>query len=611
MDRKSVAILIFSVIGFIIWNKAINNMYPNQGSQPLGEDGVQERVIDDAAQTDTASTANNLAAAATPLSPTAADLDVYRLTLDSQDVAYTFTSLGGGIESILLSSFDVTTKRDGGEEESVADKVTLNTSATIPAMSVLLGNLDSPAMPFDIKQEGAQITASHLREDGLLLTKVFSPSTNYVIRSTIRLQNTSDQALSLPERFVVTGSTGPINPEDKDLYMGLRYGYEDEVEEIKEGWFANRTLGCFPGTPRSTYQSEYGPIRWASVDNQFFAMIAIPEEPAPALVTRQSALPAPTPQILRDHPNANPNPKGYLNALVYPATNLGPGESIEHQYTLFTGPKEYNTLARLGQQSGEGVDAVMGFTGFFGMFAKGLLLAMNQLHAFGMSYGLSIVAITVIIKLLFWPLTQASTRSMKRMSALQPQMKALQEKYKEDPQKMNRKLMEFMREKKVSPLGGCLPILLQLPVFFGFYSMLQSAIELRGASFLWTHDLSQPDTLFMIPGLGIPFNLWPLLMGAAQLWQTSMTPPSPGMDPAQQKIMKYMPLMFVFILYNFSAGLALYWTVQNLLSIVQMKMIRNETVEATPVQPDQPKAHHKGSPDWGQSYRKPNKKNKG
>jgi YidC/Oxa1 family membrane protein insertase len=219
--------------------------------------------------------------------------------------------------------------------------------------------------------------------------------------------------------------------------------------------------------------------------------------------------------------------------------------------------------------------------------------------------------ITAIIKLLFWPLTQASTRSMKRMSALQPQMKALQEKYKEDPQKMNKKLMEFMRENKVSPLGGCLPILLQLPVFFGFYTMLQSAIELRGASFLWTSDLSQPDTLFMIPVIGIPFNLWPILMGAAQLWQTSMTPPSPGMDPAQQKIMKYMPLMFVFILYNFSAGLALYWTVQNLLSIVQMKLIKNEPTGAKPgagATPAKPLPRPGDGPDWGQSYRKSKKK---
>jgi YidC/Oxa1 family membrane protein insertase len=170
---------------------------------------------------------------------------------------------------------------------------------------------------------------------------------------------------------------------------------------------------------------------------------------------------------------------------------------------------------------------------------------------------------------------------MKRMQALQPQMKAIQEKYKEDPVKMNRKTMEFMKEHKVSPLGGCLPMLLQIPVFFGFYTMIQSAIELRGAGWLWVPDLSKPDTLFMIPGTGFPFNFLPLLMGVTMLWQARLTPPSPGMDPTQQKIMKYMPLMFMVFLYNFSAGLTLYWTVQNLLTILQTKLTKMNAEPAT------------------------------
>ena len=211
---------------------------------------------------------------------------------------------------------------------------------------------------------------------------------------------------------------------------------------------------------------------------------------------------------------------------------------------------------------------------------------MNWLvHTLTLSYGWAIVVITVIIKLAFWPLTQASTRSMKRMQALQPQMKAIQEKYKDDPVKMNRKVMEFMKEHKVSPLGGCLPMLLQIPVFFGFFSMIQSAIELRGAPWLWVGDLSQPDTLFVIPGLdfipvfsipgvGLPFNLLPLIMGGTMLWQARLTPPSPGMDPAQARMMRYMPLMFMVFLYKYSAGLTLYWTVQNVLTIVQTKLTK-------------------------------------
>jgi YidC/Oxa1 family membrane protein insertase len=136
--------------------------------------------------------------------------------------------------------------------------------------------------------------------------------------------------------------------------------------------------------------------------------------------------------------------------------------------------------------------------------------------------------------------------------------------------------MEFMKENRVNPMGGCLPMLLQIPVFFGFYQMIQSAIELRGERFLWAYDLSKPDTVFVIPGVDFPVNPLPLLMGVTMLWQSKLTPPSPGMDPMQQKLMRYMPLMFLFILYNFSAGLTLYWTVQNLLTIAQMKLTKSQ-----------------------------------
>jgi YidC/Oxa1 family membrane protein insertase len=216
----------------------------------------------------------------------------------------------------------------------------------------------------------------------------------------------------------------------------------------------------------------------------------------------------------------------------------------------------------------------MDYDGFFGWFAQVLLSSMNGLHKLGLPYWAAIILITVTIKLLFWPLTNASTKSMKRMAALQPQMKAIQEKYKDDPVKMNRKVMEFMKEHRVNPMGGCLPVLLQMPVFFGFFLMIRSAIELRGAPFLWACDLSKPDTIFFLPFLNLPFNPLPLIMGVTMLWQARLTPVAPGMDPMQQNIMKYMPLMFLFILYNFSSGLTLYWTVQNLLSIAQMKITR-------------------------------------
>jgi YidC/Oxa1 family membrane protein insertase len=160
--------------------------------------------------------------------------------------------------------------------------------------------------------------------------------------------------------------------------------------------------------------------------------------------------------------------------------------------------------------------------------------------------------------------------------------------------KAQRKSMEFMKEHNISMLGGCLPMLIQVPVFIGFYSMIQSAIELRGVHWLWVRDLTQPDTLFYIraldflpffgvAGVGLPFNLLPLIMGATMLWQSHLTPASPGMDPAQAKMMRYMPLMFMVFLYKYSSGLTLYWTVQNLLTILQTKITK--TLPEPPARP--------------------------
>ena len=317
-------------------------------------------------------------------------------------------------------------------------------------------------------------------------------------------------------------------------------------------------------------------VVWAAVYNRFFTIIVAPptNEPPEEIIVRHVKMPPLSPEELATVSKAITNQFGFQTAFVYPAITLASKQTVEQRFDVFAGPKEYKTLDRLASLFGNNMDLVMGFGGFFGFFARLLLLSMNGLHALGLPYALTIIGITVIIKVLFWPLTQMSTRSMKRMQALQPQVKAIQEKYKDDPQKMNQKMMELWKQNKVNPAAGCLPMLIQLPIFFGFYRMLQTAIELRGAGFLWACDLSRADTVWVVPGLNFPLNPLPLIMGATQLWQMRLTPPSPGVDPVQQKMMQYMPLIFLFILYNFSSGLTLYWTVQNLLTIAQMKLTK-------------------------------------
>jgi YidC/Oxa1 family membrane protein insertase len=415
------------------------------------------------------------------------------------------------------------------------------------------------------------------------VVKEYQFDSNYVFTAKVRFENRSDAALTVPSHEVVVGAAEPMNIHDNGQEVGVLWYNGEKSKDIKGGWFANRRFIFFSGTPRDEFRGGEGNVVWTAVHNQFFALAAIPETNAPSVSIRKELLPKPTLAEINAGGRVNKNPEALLAAIAQPGQTLQPGASATETFHFYAGPKEYRRLAKLAEQFGNNLDLVMGYGGFFGFFAKGLLLSMNWLHdTFNFGYGLAIIAITVIIKTCFWPLTMASTRSMKRMQTLQPQMKALQEKYKDDPTKMNKKLMEFMRENKVSPLGGCLPMVLQIPVFFGFFRMIRSAIELRGASFLWISDLSQPDTLFIIPGTHFPFNLLPLIMGVTMLFQARLTPASPSMDPVQQKMMRYMPLMFMVFLYNYSAGLTLYWTVQNLLTIVQTKLTKmKEPVKAS------------------------------
>jgi len=383
------------------------------------------------------------------------------------------------------------------------------------------------------------------------------------------LENTAKTPLALPGQRLITGTANAIGFNEDPTVVGVYWYNGAKLENIQSSWFANSTLGCIPGKPHDQYLGGTNNVVWTAVHSQFFTLATIPESNAPALQIDPVQLP---PNDPKDTPAMT---NGFQTALVYPPSVIASGASVERHYTLYAGPKDFDRLSKMAQKMNNNLDLIMGFSGFFGFFSKLLLFSMNVLHSIGLHYALTIIIITVIIKTLFWPLTQASTRSMKRMQELQPQLKAIADKYKDDPTKKNQKTMEYMKEHKVNPLGGCLPMLLQIPVFIGFYYMLRSAIELRGVSFLWAVDLSQPDTVGYLPGLLIPINPLPLLMSVTMIWQSSLTPTSPGMDPAQQKIMRWgLPVMMLFFFYNMSAGLTLYWTVQNLLTIVQTKLTK-------------------------------------
>jgi len=584
MDRKSIIILVACFLLLFSWPLLVNKIYPPKRLPPGQTNALTPLQLTTNGNTTSAPSAPILETTGTPRSTINTSIPEQLLEITNSDAHYTFSSHGGGLKTIELLHYpeSVSTRRD---RRSLASRVaTLNTFTPNTSLAILDGEAVQGDGIFTLSRTPKGVRAEKTLTNGLELVKEFELSTNYLVLATVRLENHSEQSLSLPAQEWIVGTATPMNAQDNGATEGLMWYNGAKAQDIVgASHFSTRGFACTPRVPPADYRGGQSNVVWAAVHNQFFALALMPSEPALQTVMRPVPLPRPTEEETRNDTRVVKEPMGYEASLVYPAITLASHQSIQRQAAIFAGPKEYRTLATISAAYNNNLDAIMGFGGFFGFFSKCLLLGMNWLHhSLILPYGWAIVAITIIIKVVFWPLTQASTRSAKRMQALQPQIKALQEKYKEDPVKQQRKMMEFWKEHKINPMSGCLPTLIQMPVFIGFFYMIRSAIELRGAPWLWVNDLARPDTLFLIPGVNFPFNLLPLIMGATMLYQARLTPPSPGMDPAQARIMRYMPLMFMVFLYNFSAGLTLYWTVQNILSIVQTKLIRTLPQQTAP-----------------------------
>jgi YidC/Oxa1 family membrane protein insertase len=239
---------------------------------------------------------------------------------------------------------------------------------------------------------------------------------------------------------------------------------------------------------------------------------------------------------------------------------------------MYFGPKKTDILKTLQV----GAEKIVDF-GWFDIIAKPMVIGMNYCNKVTHNYGIDIILLTILIKLIFYPLSVKSYKSMKEMQKTQPLLAKLKEKYKDDKQKLNAEIMDLYKKKGINPMGGCLPMVIQIPVFFALYRALSAAIELRHAPFMfWINDLSAPEDLFSLhlAGYDLPIRILPLIMGVTQVIQQKMTPTS--VDPMQEKIMLAMPIVFTFIFWGFPSGLVLYWLVNNVISIAQQYYINKK-----------------------------------
>jgi YidC/Oxa1 family membrane protein insertase len=559
MDRTAWIAVTLCVIGLVLWELYLAKQTPPRRAP------VNVLAQAPAVPTLTASpSAPPLATApATALKPeeAAASFPERIETLRNSDVELHLTNRGGGIrEAVLL--------------KQVAEKgqrVILNSSECAP-IGAIIEQPSAPLLPeFKASPESNSAIQFERTTPEQITTRkkfFFPPSTekkdNFTIGLDVDFENRGPKPYQSAGYFVALGSAAPIHPRDYPYYTRLVWCIAGKAKGIDVGWFGGGGgfLGMGQRAARPFYQENIAGAEWVAVSDQFFTTLVAPltGKADQAWGRRFDVTRAPEQKLL-----------GIEGALGMPGFQLQPGQTYNARFEIYAGPKLYHRLAQLPHNEAE----IMDF-GMFKIVCQFLLNFMNLLHSWLGNYAAAILALTTIIKLGLWPIQNRANRSMRQMAALSPKMQELREKYKDDPTRMNQEVMKLYKSYGINPVGGCLPMVIQIPIFFGLYKMLSQAVELRNAKFLWVRDLSQPDTVAHLSLLGwsVPINIIPLCMAATQIWLMAMTPKTG--DATQRRVMMFTPLIFLFICYNFAAALALYYTAQNLFSILQFYQNKNQ-----------------------------------
>lgn len=477
--------------------------------------------------------------------------------LENSTLRVTFTTWGGGIQEIELV----------GHAGDPGEKIHLNRGSPDAIFDLRGWTPAGEGLIWTLEKSDPQevvFTAPTQTGGDVHIRRTFRLTGDYGIALTQEVENRGTLPLALPAYALSAGVGAPIHlREDESAYVGTGWFTTDATyttHKLPE-FLSSKFLFLFPSAGKDLVSSrEDRQVKWVAAKSQFFAMVLTAQDsPAAGAEARKVDLSG---ESMRDGSGKVHAVETWMKLAGF---DLGIGAKNVRKFGLYAGPKEDWRLRSLAQ----GEDQVMEF-GWMGIVSRPLLVVMNTIHKWVGSYGWSIVILTILLKAILWIPQAKANRSMKKMQILAPKLKELQTRLKDDPAKLNTEMMKLYRDYGVNPIGGCLPMLIQMPVFLGFYYMLLSSVELRGQAFLWIHDLSRPDTIGYLPGLGIPINPMPLIMTAAMVWSMHITPQPQGVDNPGAKMMKLMPVIMLVFCYNFSSALSLYWTVQNFLSIGQL-----------------------------------------
>ncbi|MFV0421301.1 membrane protein insertase YidC [Oleidesulfovibrio sp.] len=455
------------------------------------------------------------------------------VTVDTPLYSAVFHSQGGVLKHFKLKKYKDTIEEDSPLVELISDKAAGKAPMGIlmngqPTWKLASWQFDGSDLKLDGSDKGQLVFVGELEGVRFERTLTFDPA-SYLISENVRMMDTT--GVSRDFRLGVTMSTGSLSPEGGAYNLTRLAWYQDGFDEETSA----------DDLTEKGVQVENN-ISWGGVMCNYFMAVMAPADTASLF-------------------------KGLLEDGVYRSVVEKNGVAVAAHGTTdfaidyYIGPKESDRLAAMPDKLSETLNY-----GWFTFLAKPLVSGLKFFYSYVGNYGVAIIFLTILVKLLFWPLSQKSYKSMEQMKRLQPMVQKIKEKYGDDRQRMNQEVMELYKTYKVNPAGGCLPMLLQIPVFLGLYQGLLNAIELRHAPFIahlpftdivWLADLSAAD----------PFWITPIVMGATMLLQQRLTP-APA-DPTQAKIMMFMPVIFTVMFLNFPAGLVVYWLVNNVLSIGQ------------------------------------------
>ncbi len=469
------------------------------------------------------------------------------VTVETSLYSAVFTENGGGLKSFTLKGYNTKLAQDSGAKEltfqTALNELPLYFSWGADPDSAVIPVFEADRTALVVAGDSQTITMRTMLPSGVVMSRMmtFHPD-SYVIDLEIQVTNSSAEHEVQGVSFLrMVNQPFEKSMNDRFLFTGPAQYAGGVFDQFKVGDLEDGKI------------EKVGVFDWIGYEGTYFMMAVVPGAEQQTVSY----------QLL------NPLEKKVSITLSSGAVVLTPGNTKSYSYSGYFGPKKLEILKGVGHNLNKAVNF-----GFFDFLAKPMLFLLNFIFDYVKNYGLAIILLTVLIKAAFWPISYKGMKSMKTMQKLGPKMTQIREKYGNDRDRMNREMMQLYKTYNVSPVGGCLPMLAQIPVFFALYRLLMQTIELRHAPFFgWITDLSAPERLFI--GFDLPYlgglPLLTLFMGLSMFLQQKLTP-APA-DPTQAKIMMFMPLIFTVISINFASGLVLYWLVNNVLSMLQQYVI--------------------------------------